>query len=169
MSASQSTLTGSAGVYWVMHQLLRRGIIVALAPEGVPNIDLIISDIQGSKVAALQVKTRNPIGNDKGWHMKAKHEKLNEDNLFYCFVDLPADLSKPPTTYILPSKTVADCLSTTYCAWLETPGRGGRAHQDTEMRRLLPEYSFDDPRAKKYSLGWLEPYKEAWDILPIKG
>ena len=41
---SRSTVLGAAGEHYVMCQLLRRGLIAALAPVGVPNTDIIVTD-----------------------------------------------------------------------------------------------------------------------------
>jgi hypothetical protein len=67
---SKSTLLGAAGEHYVLCQLLRRGYIAALAPIGVPNADILVTDIDGQRLVAIQVKTRRNIGSDKGWHMK---------------------------------------------------------------------------------------------------
>jgi hypothetical protein len=45
--ASQSTLLGAAGEHHVMAELLRRGHIAALALQGVPNADIVVTDIEG--------------------------------------------------------------------------------------------------------------------------
>jgi hypothetical protein len=50
--------TGVAGEHYVTYRLLRRGLIAALAPTGVPNADIIVTDDIGDKVCAVQVKTR---------------------------------------------------------------------------------------------------------------
>ncbi len=42
--ASNSTILGAAGEHYVMCQLLRRDLIAALAPTGVPNADIIVTD-----------------------------------------------------------------------------------------------------------------------------
>jgi hypothetical protein len=68
---SNSTLLGAAAEHYVMCQLLRRQMIAALAPAGVPDADIIVSDRLGSALAAVQVKARREIGRDGGWHMKA--------------------------------------------------------------------------------------------------
>ena len=68
---SQSTLLGAAGEYHVMAELLRRGYIAAIAPQGAPNADIVVTDIEGSRHCSIQVKTRRDIGSDGGWHMKA--------------------------------------------------------------------------------------------------
>jgi hypothetical protein len=69
-------LLGAAGEYHVIAELLRRGYIAALAPQGVPNADIVVTDIEGSRLCWIQVKTRQDLGSDGGWHMNAKHENL---------------------------------------------------------------------------------------------
>jgi hypothetical protein len=79
-----------------MTQLLRRGLIAALAPQGVPNADIIVTDTIGDRLCAIQVKSRRDIGSDRGWHMKKKHEGIFSKNLFYCFVDFGKSLVDQP-------------------------------------------------------------------------
>ena len=80
-------LLGAAGEHYVMCQFLRRGLIAALAPVGVPNADLIVTDDIGEKLCAIQVKTRVDKGSDGGWHMSKKHEDIVSENLLYGCVD----------------------------------------------------------------------------------
>ena len=138
---SNSTTLGAAGEHYVMCQLLRRNKIAALAPTGVPDADIIVSDSLGSTLAAVQVKARRNIGNDGGWHMKAKHEKMKRDLLFYCFVDFGSSLTDAPKCWVIPSDIVASVLEETHQAWFVMEGRNGRKHQSTEMRRFLPDFS----------------------------
>jgi hypothetical protein len=72
---SQSTLLGAASEHYVMSELLRRGYIAALAPQGVPNADIVVTDIEGSRLCSIQVKSRRALGSDGGWPMKAKHDR----------------------------------------------------------------------------------------------
>jgi hypothetical protein len=76
--ASQSTLLGAAGEHFVMSEMLRRGYIAALAPQGVPNADIVVTDIEGTRLCSLQVKTRRDIGSDGGWHMKSSTKQFVE-------------------------------------------------------------------------------------------
>ena len=167
--ASQSTLLGAAGEHFVMSELLRRGYIAALAPQGVPNTDIVVTDLEGHRLCSIQVKTRRQIGADGGWHMKPKHEDIKGDHLFYCFVDLGKTLSDIPQLFILPSKIVADVLKTTHRYWLEKPGKNGRAHKDSQVRRLLPDYSrlYGDDKTQ-YASSWLEKYRNAWVLLKLE-
>jgi hypothetical protein len=139
--SSQSTLTGAAGEQFVLFQLLRRGWIAALAPKGVPNADIIVTDIDGHRQCAIQVKTRRAIGSDNGWHMRKKHEDVVSDTLFYAFVDIGKSETDHPVTFIIPSKIVARTLKESHQMWLDAPGKDGAKHNDTDMRRLLPDYA----------------------------
>lgn len=161
--SSQSTLLGAAGEHYVMSQLLRRGFIAALAPVGVPNADIMVSDQIGKLLRAIQVKTRRDIGSDGGWHMKKKHEDIVSPSLYYCFLDFGKSLSDIPKTWIIPSVVVADVLKCSHESWLNTPGKKGQQRKDGNMRRLLPDYSKNG--LQKYSKGWLDQYSEKWSIL----
>ena len=151
-----------------MHQILRRGFLAALSPDGAPNTDIIVTDIDSKKLSAVQVKTRRDIGSDKGWHMKAKHEKIISENLFYCFVDLGEAFDSPVSTHILPSSEVAKVLRLSHQTWLSKPGARGQKRRDSNMRRLLPDYTkvFHGTKyEKKYQLGWLDSYREKWELI----
>lgn len=163
---SRSTILGAAGEHYVMCQLLRRGAIAALAPAGVPNADIIVSDDIGDRLCAIQVKARRDIGADKGWHMKAKHEGIISASLFYCFVDFGLDLTHQPKCFVVPSELVARVLNLSHANWLQTPGKRGQPHKDGEMRRFLPDYA-KYGMAPEFGAGWTDKYLEAWEMLRI--
>jgi hypothetical protein len=154
-----STILGAAGEHYVMCQLLRRNMIAALAPTGVPNADIVVTDKLGDRLCAVQVKVRRDIGSDGGWHMGQKHEQLTSPNLFYCFVDLGKSLSDQPKTWIVPSGVVARSLLEIHQDWLHTPGQKGQQRNDSAFRRFMPDY---EPLAQ-YKKGWLNPYFENWE------
>jgi hypothetical protein len=163
---SQASLLGAAGEHYVLSQLLRRSYIAALAPQGVPSADIVITDLVGQRLCAIQVKTRRDIGTDKGWHMKPKHERLVSDWLFYCFVDLGSDFLDRTTTYVVPSNIVATALRESHRKWLDTPGMHGQPHKDSAVRRFLPDYSkVFGPEHPTYGPGWIEKYRESWHLL----
>ena len=174
MNKINSTIVGAAGEYYVLSQLLRRGWIAALAPDGAPNMDILVTDENSHKLCAIQVKTRRDTGKDKGWHMKPKHEMMTADDLFYVFVDVGKQPADPTTCYILPSKVVADCIQRCHHVWLDTPGRNNRPHKDSNVRQLLPDYSFIKPTSEhgrgvvdQYRSGWLTDYRENWGVLGL--
>ncbi|TAK04784.1 hypothetical protein EPO33_02185 [Patescibacteria group bacterium] len=163
--------TGPAGEHYVLYRLLQREYVAGLAPENAPNSDIIATNVKGTKAAAIQVKTRRPLGSDDGWHMKDKHEELVGERMFYCFVDLKQEATKSPDVYILPSRVVATVLKETNRIWLHQPGKNGQKHKETVMRRLLPDYSktlrLSDAQKKRFGKGWIEKYKEDWSILGL--
>ncbi len=167
--ASRSTLLGAAGEHHVMTELLRPGYIAALAPQGVPNADIVVTDIEGSRLCSIQVKARRVIGSDGGWHMKAKHEGTHGKRLFYCLVDFGRVPTDRPRLHVLPSSVVADVLAATHSQWLATPGENGRAHEDGSMRRLVPDYSGVYRGAEcPYPKVWLEQYRDAWQLQSLE-
>jgi hypothetical protein len=161
---SPSSLQGAAGEHYVMSQLLRRGLIAALAPVGVPTTDIVVTDDIGDRACAIQVKTRRELGSDGGWHMKAKHEGIRGASLFYVFLSFPNDVGGLPDSFVVPSVVVAEVLRVSHLTWLARPGRRGQPHKDGEMRRFLPDYSHLN-LSDAYGPTWLESYRDAWDQL----
>ena len=159
---SYTTILGAAAEHYVMCQLLRRSLIAALAPAGVPFADILVSNHLGSALSAVQVKART-VGADGGWHMSSKHEKLDQAFYLYCFVDFGPDLNNQPRCWIVPSGIVAKVLIKSYQAWLHKPGKGGKPHKDHDMRRLRPDYS--DLDLQGYGPDWLKSYKDAWHLV----
>ncbi len=156
------SIIGAAGEHYVMCQLLRRGMIAALAPAGVPDADIIVSNSLGSSLAAVQVKARRNVGKG-GWVLKAKHEAIRRPLLFYAFVDFGKGLDAMPRCWIVPSLGVADAITESHAAWLIAPGKAGQQHQDTEMRSLMFDYSHQGIPHR--GLGWLDPYRDAWGTI----
>ena len=156
-----TTILGAAAEHYVMCQLLRRGRIAALAPAGVPDADIIVSNRLGSSLAAVQVKARRGVGNG-GWVLNKRHEDIRRALLFYAFVDLGREPTDTPQCWVVPSAIVAEVIKENHIAWLAAPGRNGQAHRDTEMRSLMHDYS---RRGLGRARGWLDPYREAWHLV----
>ncbi|MEZ0214777.1 MAG: hypothetical protein ACAH27_17800 [Xanthobacteraceae bacterium] len=91
-----STLLGAAGEHYAMSLLLRHGLIAALAPVGVPNCDIVVTDDIGDRLCAVQVKTRIDNGSDGGWHSSPR--------LFYAFLDFGKSLTAPPACFVCPAR-----------------------------------------------------------------
>ena len=161
---SPSTVLGAAGEHYVMCKLLRRGLIAALAPVGVPNCDIIVTDDIGDRIFAIQVKTRVDKGSDGGWHMGKKHERIVSATLFYVFVDFGKSLNDPPVCHLVPSAVVADVIGRSHKSWLAAPGKRGQQRKDSAVRRFLPDY---DRMGIEIGCGhgWLDRYRENWDAL----
>ena len=153
-----SSLTGAAGEHLVLSRLLSRGILAAQAPRGARKADILVNHLDKESTALIQVKARL-TGSDGGWHMKQKHELIKENDIWYCFVDFEP---KSPKVYVVPALLVATIVKEENETWMRTPGKGGKMHNETDMRRILPRYSYDVPSAP---VGWIDEYLERWDLL----
>ena len=144
-----------AGEHFVLYRLYALGYVGGQAPRGMAETDLLVMRPDGTNVATVQVKTRSQVGADHGWPMAQKHEGIARNNLFHVFVGLETD---PPLCYVIPSQVVAEVIRRDHATWLDTPGRGGRPHQDNNMRKLRPTMrgSLD---------GWIDQYRDAWHLL----
>jgi hypothetical protein len=157
--AIDSSLVGAAGEHLVLSRLLSRGFLAAQAPRGTRKADILVNNLDGKPPCLIQVKTRSGKGSDISWHMKQKHEGMREQDLFYCFVDLEND---HPNVYVIPSNIVADVVTESHKTWLATPGRGGKAHNETDMRRIITDYKMD---LKSAPPRWMDKYLENWELL----
>jgi hypothetical protein len=63
IKVGEGTLIGNAGEYYVVAELLRRGIIAALAPRNAPAFDVLAT--KGKITVRIRVKTT-------GWHYVTK-------------------------------------------------------------------------------------------------
>jgi len=157
MGARDSVLTGSAGEHYVLYRLHRQGILAAQSPSGARDADILVFS-SNADVRRIQVKTRTQ-GADGGWAMRQKHESLVDPGLAYALVDLePA----APNVYIVPSAVIAAVIKASHSTWLAAPGKGGRVRRDSDVRRLRPAYGW---LVDGFPAGWLETYRERWDLL----
>src|SRR5689334_8212230 len=94
-----SNLTAAAGEHYVAYKLSCMGFIAALPRGGSMGIDILVSNSDGSRTLAIQVKTTNWAMRTRGrGQNKAPYElqfplgyksaKINNPNLIFAFVDL---------------------------------------------------------------------------------
>jgi hypothetical protein len=91
--------------------------------------------------------------------MKSKHEKILDNDIYYCFVSLASEKSK---VYVIPANQVAKAVTRSHKIWLDTPGKKGQSHNDSEMRWITNDYPFPVPGFKG---GWMDKYLENWEQL----
>jgi hypothetical protein len=152
-------IVGAAGEHFVMYELLRRNFVAALTPEGVPSVDILISDLSGGHLASLQVKTSSAPRNT--WPLGPKNEKLIADRLFYCFVMPKDDQMASPDCWIVPSNVVADHVSISHRTWLAGEPKRGPTRNDSARRAM---HKSCEP-FEKYHAGWLDQYYDNWEVL----
>lgn len=159
MAKLSTKIVGAAGQHFVMYELLRRNFVAALTPEGVPSVDILISDLDGGNLASLQVKTAS--ASRSTWTLGAKNEALVAARLFYCFVMPRDEEMASPDCWIVPRSVVAEHVRVSHRTWLEGQPKRGPSRNDSDRRAMHKSCEPLD----RYPVGWLDRYKDNWEIL----
>jgi len=144
-------LSGVAGEYFVAGELSRRGYIASITLRNTRGVDILVAGRDAARSAGIQVKTNQ--GSGKSWLLNKKAESMEENSLFYVFVNLNGP-DGVPSFHVVPSAVEAEYLRRTHSEWLATPGRQGQERKDTSMRKF--EDRDDD-------------WKDRWDVLDLEG
>lgn len=147
------SLIGNAGEYYVMAELLKRGIISALAPRNAPGFDILATNPE--KTVRIRVKTKSEQFDV--WQYMAKKDGeifrfLQEKEDFTILVHL-ADNVIEMRYFVVPTKVINAWLIEDFEEWLRTPGRGGRMHSKENKKRNLP-YHLHEKELISYENGW---------------
>lgn len=140
---------GNSGEYFVAGELERRGYTVAVPMSNVKDFDLLAIERDTHRQIAIQVKTTGY--KQKKWTLSKKNETLLGDNIFYIFVSL--NELEAPEYHIVPSKIVADTIRKNHEKWLNTPGKKGQKHNNTNIREF---YDLEDT------------YLDQWELLKME-
>jgi hypothetical protein len=141
---------GNSGEYFVAGELERRGFTVAVPMSNVKDFDILAIHRETHEQYAIQVKTTGY--KQKKWTLAKKNEELIGDNIFYVFVSL--NELDTPEYHIVPSKIVAETIKVSHQNWLDTPGKKGQKHNDTNIRVFLDE---EDDFLDKWHLLEMKP------------
>ena len=135
MSNEMNVNIGNSGEYFVAGELERRGYTVAVPMSNVKDFDILAIYRETHEQFAIQVKTTGY--KQKKWTLAKKNENLIGDNIFYVFVSL--NELDTPEYHIVPSIIVAETIKTSHQKWLETPGKKGQKHNDTNIRVFMDD------------------------------
>lgn len=125
-------LCGVSGEYFVAAELSRRGYVASLTLRNTRGIDVLASNADATRAVGIQVKTNQSDRRD--WILSEKAETDVAENLFYVFVRLNG--RSFPSFHVVPRAIVAESVRSRHAAWLAAPGRGGRAHVDSAIRKF---------------------------------
>jgi hypothetical protein len=156
VGTGQWSLIGNAGEYYVMAELLKRGILAALSPRNSPSFDILAT--KDDITVRIRVKTKSEGNN--GWHWTAKVEgvvfrDLHKKDDFTILVNLSMELGKLDY-FIIPTEKLDEWLKFDFERWVRAPGINGHIHDPNARFRRL-DY-------KDYS-SQLEVYKNKWEII----
>jgi hypothetical protein len=156
IKAGEGLLIGNAGEYYVMAELLKRGIIAALAPRNAPSFDILAA--KGNRTVRIRVKTKSQEYPVWQWSVKKNgsiFRDLSQDGDFTVLVDLamePKDLK----FYVLLTHQFDAWLKEDFEKWVGTPGKNNRPHSLSNPKRNLSQ--------EKYALE-LSKYLNQWERL----
>ena len=153
------TLIGNAGEYFVVAELLKRGVIAAMAPRNTPGFDVLATD--GVRSVNIRVKTRSPAAKSWVWNVKEDGAIFRNitDNDFTVAVDLRS-ANLPPEFFVFQTRDLDMILTADFESWLEQPGRNDRPHSpDNPQRRL---------GTREHHTALLESAKSRWNLILAK-
>ncbi len=152
----EGALIGNAGEYFVIAELLKRGVIAALAPRNAPAFDILAANKE--KNIRIRVKTKTEEYDVWQWSVKKNGSiflYLQTEDDFSVLVNLTNE-TRNMEYFILPTSLLNNWLVADFEKWLSTPGKNGRPHANTNPKRNL-EFTG--------SVNKLEPYRNNWGIL----
>ena len=139
---SKRTLTGIAGVHFVVAELSRRGWISLPTIRNTAGIDILAH--KDGKSVQLQVKTRR---DSRRFTLRESAEQLIGENLYYVFVNLKQHDS--PEYFIFHSSMVADYVTRTHKMFLQA---GRKENAFRTFPNVHQKIALDD-------------YESNWEIL----
>jgi hypothetical protein len=123
MPKGKRQFVGLCGAYYVAYCATGRCVHSALTVGNAPNIDVLLSAVDGARLLALQVKTSrnahrpNRYGRElREWQVGPSLAKLRNDSLWYAFVDLREKGGMyHPEVFLVPSHWAAGfCLDSNF-------------------------------------------------------
>jgi hypothetical protein len=156
IKSGQGTLIGNAGEYYVMAELLKRGVVAGLLPRNAPAFDILAT--KGGHSVRIRVKTKS--AQYDSWRWVAKEDKslfrdLSREGDHTVLVNLSDD-TRDLEFYVIPTHELNKWLCDDFEKWCNTPGKNGRPHDPENKLRALC-LSKEAER--------LEPHRNGWDSL----
>jgi len=156
--STNKTSRGNASQFFIAGELCRRGYSAVVTLGNTPNVDILCSNIEGTRFAHIQVKTFVP-GN-RTCSVGVKATRFYDESFFWILGGIPlVGSDRPFEYYIIPSRDMAKHVSKAHELWLAAPGKNGEPHKDNTVRtvHLPPHKSFS---------GWdISEYLNRWDII----
>jgi len=153
IKSGEGTLIGNAGEFYVAAELLKRGVVAALAPRNAPAFDILAT--KGAKTVRVRVKTKSTEYTDWQWAIKKDgtiFRDLGRKGDFTVLVNLTRE-TKDLTFFVVPTEQLNQWLLDDFAAWVRTPGKNGRPHDPSNKKRHLNYPKFAE-RLGQYANQW---------------
>lgn len=156
--SGNNILIGNAGEYYVIAELLKRGVIAALAPVNTPSFDILAT--KGEKFVRIRVKTKSQELSIWQYSVKKNGNILNDilkEGDFTVLVDLSMK-TEDLKFYVVATYQIDSWLKEDFKIWLNTPGKNGEPHSMTSPKRIL-SYKLHAEELNDYLNQWESLWK----------
>ena len=126
MAKINSNDVSLAGEFAVLAQLALRGYVANMTLGRTKGIDILVANPDTGRMRKIEVKTSQK-SLKVGWMMSEKHERINDLDLFFCFVNITIDSDF--RFFIVPSAVVADYVTRSHKQWADEKPSRKRAPQ----------------------------------------
>jgi hypothetical protein len=146
-----SSLIGNSGEHFVLAELLRRGIVAALAPRNMPDYDILA--INGKRSLKIRVKTKTATRSFR-WNAKADGTMFGSTTKNDVVILVDLGNLESPAYYAIGSAVLEKKMTEWMGLWLAEPKADGTPRTDTGQRFL-------------YMGSHLQPYAgdKAWALI----
>ena len=138
---AKTSKIGIAGEYALVSELIKRGYVACVTDKNTPKFDVLASNQEGTKFAAIQVKTSGGDYNGEFLMSKKDEDWFHNDNgefgrVFFAFVRLN-DVGN--TYWFISARETAKSIHDVYCQYINDPTK---KRKDTPMRAIKPKKEF---------------------------
>ncbi|HVO43340.1 MAG TPA: hypothetical protein VMT34_11985 [Aggregatilineales bacterium] len=160
IKSGEGTLIGNAGEYFVVAELLKRGIVAALAPRNTPAFDILATNFRVVPQKTVQIRVTTKSGQYDSWRWSTRIDgvifpRLESAGDFTILVNLTDD-TKHMDYFVLQTHVLNQWIIDDFEWWLAQPGKKGQPHSRENRLRALYYRSYEQK---------LEQYRNNWGIL----
>ena len=157
IKAGEGGLIGNAGEYYVVAELLKRGIVAALAPRNAPAFDILAT--RKKQTVKIRVKTKSQ--EYSVWQYSVKKDgsifrDLSKHKDFTVLVDL-AMKTKDLKFYIVSTWRINKLLNKDFEEWVNTPGKNNQPRNPENKKRNLSQEKYARELSK-----YLNQWEKLW-------
>jgi len=151
IKAGEGSLIGNAGEYYVVAELLKRGIVAALAPRNAPSFDILAT--RSNCTVKIRVKTKSQ--EYSVWQWSAKKDgsifrDLSKHGDFTVLVDLAMETINLKF-YVVSTYRINEWLKKDFEEWVSTPGKNNRPHDPENKKRNLSQEKYTRELSKCFN------------------
>ena len=151
-TGARNQQTARAGEHFGAAELNRRGAYAVTFAGNMPKVDILASNIDGTRTVRIQVKTRRSGTWHSSIHAGRRSRPTRDETSFWVFVDL-ADDSGSPTYYVVPDWWMRNNIYKVHREYLAKHGGRRKVNPKSEHHGI--------------DLRRIAQWKGRWDLLKI--